>query len=741
MKGLIKSVYYAFPIQLILLHLRKQQLLLGFWVLLAAVVNGSIMKSFGAESIFLAPEYLGEVSFVSGLFTGLAFGVFFMSWNISSFLFFSRNFKFLAATSKPFRNYTINNLGIPIIFLIYYFIHLVRFELKSELMRPADVFILPLGIVAGLIILMLVSFVYIAGSERAIHRTLKPRKTPPNPWLIPFIKGNRSADDAKQINVEYYFSGFFRLRSPRPVQHYNSRFLERIFERNHFAASLAIIFAFFLLMNYGYFLDKRVFQLPAAASVLLFFSILISAAGAFIYWLKGWSVFAFIGVILIFNWLLDHEIIDMRNKAFGLSYARQDQWPEYSTDYLASISGNDQCERDSLNMIQLLEKWKANQKTDKPCLYLMSVSGGGIRSATFSYHTIQAIDSTLGGDFMRRVFLFTGASGGMFGATYYRELYRKKMSGDSLQPIGRKYGEHISKDLLNPVFSALVTRDIITPAQYFNVGPYRYVKDRGYAFEEQLNYNTRGIMSGTLKDYFVDESSAAIPLGVFLSTVSQDGRKMMICSQPLSFLMRPRAESTSGVSAEPDAIDYISYFKKQDPYNIRLLTALRMNATFPYVLPNVWLPTQPVIDVMDAGMRDNYGVELNFRFIHTFRKWIEENTSGVIFVQIRDHKKSERKKEVRDYGLDDIFYKPVTALQNSFYNVQDYYQESMYSYLHESINIKRFVFVYEPLPNRPNATLNFHLNAEEKKSVIGSVSGEQIQSLLNHLNRCSSGKN
>jgi hypothetical protein len=204
--------------------------------------------------------------------------------------------------------------------------------------------------------------------------------------------------------------------------------------------------------------------------------------------------------------------------------------------------------------------------------------------------------------------------------------------------------------------------------------------------------------------------------------------------------MRPRAESTSGVSAEPDAIDYISYFKNQDPYNIRLLTALRMNATFPYVLPNVWLPTQPVIDVMDAGMRDNYGVELNFRFIHTFRKWIEENTSGVIFVQIRDHKKSERKKEVRDYGLGDIFYKPFTALQNSFYNVQDYYQESMYSYLHESIKIKRFVFVYEPLPNRPNATLNFHLNAEEKKSVIESVSGEQIQSLLKKLNWCSSGK-
>jgi hypothetical protein len=158
-----------------------------------------------------------------------------------------------------------------------------------------------------------------------------------------------------------------------------------------------------------------------------------------------------------------------------------------------------------------------------------------------------------------------------------------------------------------------------------------------------------------------------------------------------------------------------------------------MNATFPYVLPNVWMPTEPVIDVMDAGMRDNYGLEVNFRFIAMFKQWIQDNTSGVVLVQLRDHKKSERKKESREYGLGDIFYKPVTALQNSFYNVQDYYQESMLSYLNLNVNIKRFVFIYEPPENRPNATLNFHLTAEEKQSVIESLSNNQIKTLLNEL--------
>ena len=737
MKRILNAIYYSFPVQLMLLHLRRQQLLLAFWILMAAIVNGSIMRSFGAVSIFLAPEYMGNVSFLSGLFTGLSFGVFFMSWNIASFLFFSRHFKFLAATSKPFRNYTINNLGIPVLFLIYYFLHLVRYELSSELMNLNDVIVLPLGILTGLTVLLLISFAYIAGSERAIHRTLKPRKTPPNRLLLPFIKKVRPTDETKQIKVEYYFSGFFRVRSPRPVLHYNRRFLERVFERNHYAAFLAIIVAFFLLMNYGYFLDKRIFQLPAAASVLLFFSILIAATGAFVYWLKGWSVLVFVGIIALLNWLIDHEVIDMRNKAFGLSYHHQNEWPEYSTNHLLTVASKERCTRDSMNMIRLLNRWRSQQPDQKPYIYLMSVSGGGIRSATFSFHTLRAIDSTMGGDLMNRIFLFSGASGGMFGATYYRELYRRKKNGNDLDLTDIKYGENISRDLLNPIFSSLVTRDLITPPQYFNVGPYRYVKDRGYAFEEQLNYNTGNILKGTLKDYYDEESAAKIPLGIFLSTVSQDGRKLMISSQPVSFLMHPQPDSTAGVSVEPDAIDYVSYFEKQNPYNIRLLTALRMNATFPYVLPNVWLPTQPVVDVMDAGMRDNYGMEINCRFMHTFRTWISENTSGVVMIQIRDHKKSERKKETRDYGLGDIFYKHFTALQNNFYSVQDYYLESMLSYLQQSVNIRRYVFVYEPLPNKPNATLNFHLTKDEKRSVIESVSSSQIQSLLHQLRKIS----
>ncbi len=65
MKAWLRGFYYSFPIQLLFLHFRKYQVLLLFWFILFAVVNGSFMNTFGADSLFLAPEYLDNVNSIS----------------------------------------------------------------------------------------------------------------------------------------------------------------------------------------------------------------------------------------------------------------------------------------------------------------------------------------------------------------------------------------------------------------------------------------------------------------------------------------------------------------------------------------------------------------------------------------------------------------------------------------------------------------------------------------------------
>ena len=122
MQAWIRGFFNSLPIQLLFLHFRRYQVLLVFWFVLFTTIDGAFMKNYGADSLFLAPEYLGNVTVFSFAFVGIAVGMFIMSWHVTTFILFSRHFKFLAATTKPFLRYCINNSVIPLIFLMFYFL-------------------------------------------------------------------------------------------------------------------------------------------------------------------------------------------------------------------------------------------------------------------------------------------------------------------------------------------------------------------------------------------------------------------------------------------------------------------------------------------------------------------------------------------------------------------------------------------------------------------------------------------
>jgi hypothetical protein len=221
------------------------------------------------------------------------------------------------------------------------------------------------------------------------------------------------------------------------------------------------------------------------------------------------------------NILYKIDWIDPRNKGYGLNYWNKTERPFYTREGLLQLCTPAKVEADKQNMIRVLENWKNKQDTSKPVLVLVNTSGGGHRSATFTMSVLRHLDSITNGSIMDRIFLFTGASGGMIGATYFRELYLQRKNGKSLNLQDEQYIENISADLLNPVFSSFVARDLIAPAQKFKVGEYTYVKDRGYAFEEKLNLNTKGLLNKQLRDYVADETAAKIPL-MFFNSVPQD---------------------------------------------------------------------------------------------------------------------------------------------------------------------------------------------------------------------------
>lgn len=729
MKQLVKDIFYAFPIQLFILHFRKYQVLLIFWFILASTVNSDFMKYFGADALFFSPEYLDKVNVFGAAIVGVALGVFVMSWHVTTFILHSKRCKFLATASEPFLKYCLNNSLLPLFFLIFYFIKLYRFNEYKELMSPGEVFIIIAGILGGFFLLISFSFAFFFGAEKTMqYRKVNVTNTTTykafyNPVSLPQKEGFG-------MRVSYYFNTRLQLRKARNAGHYSQSFLDTVFKRHHFAAMISIVLAFIFLIVVGFFLDNNLFQLPAAASILVFFAVMIAVIGALTYFLQSWSLPVVILFFAVLNILYQKQIIDPRNKAYGINYTNVNERPFYNKASLQQLCTPEKISADKANMLLVLNNWKKKQDKEKPVMVFINVSGGGLRSATFVMNMLQKTDSITNGQLFKSTFMISGASGGMFSAAYYRELYRIKQKDSSFNVYNRKYTDNIAQDMLNPIFSSMIARDIFAPAQKFSVGDFKYVKDRGYSFEQRLNNNTGGILDNRLQDYMEDEKNATIPLMIFNSVISRDGRKMIKCTQPVSFMMKP-VDKANDTTTSPDAVDFAAMFSKQNPLNLRMLTALRMNATFPYVLPNVWLPSEPIIDVMDAGIRDNYGQETTLRFIENFKDWISDNTSGVVIVQIRDRVRDNWQQPFVSQSIADIIIKPATMLQSNWYKLQDFFQTDQFAYFNnDSFPVQQLSFMYVPQQEERSASLSFHLTAREKRDIIASFHNSFNQASL-----------
>jgi hypothetical protein len=287
------------------------------------------------------------------------------------------------------------------------------------------------------------------------------------------------------------------------------------------------------------------------------------------------------------------------------------------------------------------------------------------------------------------------------------------------------------------LFSSFISKDLIGPVKKFEVNGYTYTKDRGYAFEQKLKVNTRTLLNKKLGDYKHAEEEAVIPYIFLNSVISRDGRKLIICTKPVRFLMQAFFDTSHITPNDADAIDFVSFFKKQNPLNLRVLSALRMNATFPYVLPNVWLPTDPIIDVMDAGLRDNFGQETALRFIEVFKDWLKANTSKVILIQIRDRRLGDWERPYESSSILSFLTKPFLLLQNNWFKLQDYYQTDQLNYMYSSYGAQfyRLSFQYVPAKSDVSAPLSLHLTASEKKDIAAALDNVTNQDALKKLVR------
>ncbi len=746
MKKQLKSFYHSFPLQLFLLHFSSNLLLLGAWVILYMLMTGSLARSLGIKYLFLAPEYLGEVDFLSFFLLGFGFGGFYMTWNLTTYLLESSRYPFLATLSRPFTKFCLNNLFLPLVFLGFYLYHSIYFQLYYELRNVEIVIYNCAGFLSGALFLILASVMYFHFTNKDVLTFLKIKDggDPPKPRIVT-DKSEAEVEmikrDEQKHRVHTYLSESLKARVVRGVAHYDKAILERVFKQNHINALIVQLFSLVLLVVLGYMIDNEYFTIPAGASIFILMSILVAIIGSLTYWFNQWRILVIIGLLWSINFLTSRDILIYKNKGFGLDYESEPAAYSYST--LEAISNPAFVQQDKNETVKILENWKEKNSLTtrkKPKIVMVCVTGGGLRAALWAMHVTQKADSLTQGKLLSQTALITGSSGGIIGMSYLRELYLRQQLTDSISLYDPIHIDRLSKDILNAISFTLVSNDMFLPWARFESGGYTYRKDRGYIFEKQLNKNTEGIMDKPIIAYKKPEQEALIPLLFITPSIINDGRRLVISPHGVSYMMIAPIGIEQPSAVEVDAIDFGRLFENNNPYNLGFLSALRMNASYPYVLPNVYLPSEPGIEVMDAGFRDNYGIMSATRFIHVFKDWILNHTSGVVLLQIRGRDKfSDLSSEKQ--GVIESILNPL-GVAGQLTDLQEFEHDSNLGYIFDLLGKENFHivrFTYSPSKDNERASVTFHLTEREKSDILQAFhlprnqeSLRQLMELLSH---------
>ena len=412
----------------------------------------------------------------------------------------------------------------------------------------------------------------------------------------------------------------------------------------------------------------------AASSVVLLLTIILMLFNALFSWLKWYTVPILISVFLLVNWLsINTKWFHFQTEAIGMDYSTS---AGYSFDGIEKeMSDTARINLDLKNYIAVLDEWKKNTGEEKPLLVVVNTSGGGSRSAAWVYYVLSQMDAETNYSFTKNTALITGASGGMIGASYYRELYQKYRKGVIQSTCDERYYQEISADLLNRMMFTATTNDIFVryKTSYKNEEEYHYT--RAIAFEEDLNENTGFVFDKPFGELGSAEKKGEIPVMLFTPSVVNDGRRVVFSTLGTRFLNNQN--EVDGLTSMYENIDARVLLGEKQVDKVKFSSVLRMNATFPLVLPMTTLPTEPKVKIMDAGTRDNFGTKATVDWLIALEDWIAKETSGVVVVKIRDTKKVFNNDKTRDFSFFNKFYEPFGNMFSNFPRTQDFDQDQL----------------------------------------------------------------
>ena len=441
---------------------------------------------------------------------------------------------------------------------------------------------------------------------------------------------------------------------------------------------------------------------------------------------------------------------------------------------------------------QMCERWQAQpgREKEKPKIVIVCTSGGGIRAAVWTGVVLNELDkdSALPG-FRDHIRLFTGASGGMVGATLYVSDFENPAG------FGDGHIKALAEDSLTRTGQSLVLRDMTWNT--IAVPPWNHATwDRGRTLEWMWELNAAQHLQKdagatwqnpwrkTFADLRVLERQGKRPSMIYSPLMVEDSRRLLISNLELSGLDDPTdladvsvatgPHGTAGRSAvefhrlfpdlPPD--EFREYFppgesatdprreatgKLRSSADFRVVTAARMNATFPVISPAVSLPTVPPRRLVDAGIYDNYGVNVAALWLLKNKDAVLKYTSGVALVQIRAFPLHDARNKFASFDPDtgklvakplkgDLFADilasasaPAEALFSARANAAFFRNAEQVETLHRAFNTgpsdtpatNQFFYTAWLELRRP-ASLNWYLTTTERDSITTGYKDSEV---------------
>ncbi|NBC85415.1 MAG: hypothetical protein GVY25_04405, partial [Bacteroidetes bacterium] len=269
----------------------------------------------------------------------------------------------------------------------------------------------------------------------------------------------------------------------------------------------------------------------------------------------------------------------------------------------------------------VFERWRTHHPDDT-VLTVVTASGGGIRAAGWTAEVLTRLDEASDGAFGRSLLLISSVSGGSVGAMYYVDRYGE---GEGARTHIRR--ESTRSSLYGTAWG-LVYGDV------WRWLPFGGNRDRGRALE-RIWAQRLATDSTTIWDWWRDDN-AWRPFHIHNATIAETGDRMLLAA----------------VDSVGDANTFSGLYPEND---LRVATAARLSATFPYVSPlarprvRKGVPAPTAYRLGDGGYFDNHGVATA---IDVLNDVLDSNRGikHVLFVQVRSSVAEEREAEIHSGG-------------------------------------------------------------------------------------------